>query len=242
MKSIYLISTAIIAVCYGYARIGSGHSAGPRSTGIAQCDGRSGCDRHRADDASSGCRTCRSPSPPSPPRACRNARSATRRPAFQHLAERDAGWRHALLRHVQVLSAYIRGIGANDFAFNLDPGVGIYLDGVYLARTVGREPGSAGRRADRGAARPAGHALRPQHDRRRDQHRHPCAGPTTSWSAAILPTGSFDRIRDPRHGRHPDFATPSRMASPAASTTATAMSGTFPIPDPLRPIANSRRL
>jgi iron complex outermembrane receptor protein len=36
-----------------------------------------------------------------------------------------------------VLSAYIRGIGANDFAFNLDPGVGIYLDGVYLARTVG---------------------------------------------------------------------------------------------------------
>jgi outer membrane receptor protein involved in Fe transport len=37
----------------------------------------------------------------------------------------------------QVLSAYIRGIGANDFAFNLDPGVGIYLDGVYLARTVG---------------------------------------------------------------------------------------------------------
>ena len=36
-----------------------------------------------------------------------------------------------------VLSAYIRGIGANDFAFNLDPGVGVYLDGVYLARTVG---------------------------------------------------------------------------------------------------------
>ncbi|MFM1887359.1 MAG: hypothetical protein RL026_2516 [Pseudomonadota bacterium] len=36
-----------------------------------------------------------------------------------------------------VLSAFIRGIGQNDFAFNLDPGVGIYLDGVYLARTVG---------------------------------------------------------------------------------------------------------
>lgn len=36
-----------------------------------------------------------------------------------------------------VLAAYIRGIGANDFAFNLDPGVGVYLDGVYLARTVG---------------------------------------------------------------------------------------------------------
>lgn len=36
-----------------------------------------------------------------------------------------------------VLAAYVRGIGQNDFAFNLDPGVGIYLDGVYLARTVG---------------------------------------------------------------------------------------------------------
>ncbi|WP_170234866.1 TonB-dependent receptor [Croceicoccus sediminis] len=36
-----------------------------------------------------------------------------------------------------VLSAFIRGIGANDFAMNIDPGVGIYLDGVYLARTVG---------------------------------------------------------------------------------------------------------
>jgi iron complex outermembrane receptor protein len=36
-----------------------------------------------------------------------------------------------------VLSAYIRGIGSNDFAFNIDPGVGIYVDGVYLARTIG---------------------------------------------------------------------------------------------------------
>lgn len=36
-----------------------------------------------------------------------------------------------------VISAFIRGIGSDDFAFNIDPGVGIYLDGVYLARTVG---------------------------------------------------------------------------------------------------------
>lgn len=36
-----------------------------------------------------------------------------------------------------VLAAYIRGIGSNDFAFNVDPGVGVYLDGVYLARTIG---------------------------------------------------------------------------------------------------------
>ena len=36
-----------------------------------------------------------------------------------------------------MLSAYIRGVGQDDFAFNLDPGVGVYLDGVYLARSVG---------------------------------------------------------------------------------------------------------
>ncbi len=37
----------------------------------------------------------------------------------------------------QVLSAYIRGIGQSDFAFNLDPGVGVYVDSVYYARTIG---------------------------------------------------------------------------------------------------------
>ncbi len=36
-----------------------------------------------------------------------------------------------------ILSAYIRGIGQNDFAFNLEPGVGVYVDGVYYARTLG---------------------------------------------------------------------------------------------------------
>lgn len=36
-----------------------------------------------------------------------------------------------------VLSASIRGIGQDDFAFNIDPGVGVYLDGVYVARTIG---------------------------------------------------------------------------------------------------------
>ncbi len=36
-----------------------------------------------------------------------------------------------------IISAYIRGIGQNDFAFNMEPGVGLYVDGVYYARTVG---------------------------------------------------------------------------------------------------------
>ncbi|HEY1724810.1 MAG TPA: TonB-dependent receptor [Steroidobacteraceae bacterium] len=36
-----------------------------------------------------------------------------------------------------VLSASIRGVGQDDFAFNLNPGVGVYVDGVFLARTIG---------------------------------------------------------------------------------------------------------
>ena len=36
-----------------------------------------------------------------------------------------------------VLAASIRGIGASDFALNIDPAVGVYVDGVYLARSVG---------------------------------------------------------------------------------------------------------
>jgi iron complex outermembrane recepter protein len=36
-----------------------------------------------------------------------------------------------------VLSASIRGIGQSDFAFNINPAVGVYVDGVYYARTIG---------------------------------------------------------------------------------------------------------
>ncbi|MFN4134089.1 MAG: TonB-dependent receptor [Novosphingobium sp.] len=36
-----------------------------------------------------------------------------------------------------VLGATIRGIGSSDFAFNIDPAVGVYIDGVYLGRSIG---------------------------------------------------------------------------------------------------------
>ncbi len=35
------------------------------------------------------------------------------------------------------VTAYIRGVGQNDFNLTIDPGVGIYLDGVYISRSVG---------------------------------------------------------------------------------------------------------
>lgn len=37
----------------------------------------------------------------------------------------------------QILTGFIRGIGQNDAAASLEPGVGVYVDGVYLARSVG---------------------------------------------------------------------------------------------------------
>lgn len=35
------------------------------------------------------------------------------------------------------LQAFIRGVGQFDFAVTTDPGVGVYIDGVYLARSIG---------------------------------------------------------------------------------------------------------
>jgi len=35
------------------------------------------------------------------------------------------------------LQIYIRGVGQNDFLFTTDPGIGIYVDGVYHPRTLG---------------------------------------------------------------------------------------------------------
>ncbi len=34
-------------------------------------------------------------------------------------------------------NVYIRGVGQDDFLFTTDPGVGIYIDGVYFPRTIG---------------------------------------------------------------------------------------------------------
>lgn len=34
-------------------------------------------------------------------------------------------------------SVFIRGVGQTDFVFTTDPGVGVYLDGAYIARSVG---------------------------------------------------------------------------------------------------------
>ena len=63
---------------------------------------------------------------------------------------------------------FIRGIGQTDPTSTVDPGVGLYIDDVYIGTAVGGTMDLAGHRQRAGAARPAGHAVRPQHHRRRD--------------------------------------------------------------------------
>ena len=83
------------------------------------------------------CRTCRSPITAFTAEAMQS-RGVTDIHALSNLTPNvnlDAG--APFSGDSSVLSASIRGIGQDDFAFNLDPGVGVYIDGVYLARTIG---------------------------------------------------------------------------------------------------------
>ena len=41
--------------------------------------------------------------------------------------------------HVSSVNVFIRGIGLQDHLITTDPGVGVYVDGVYLGRQVGLE-------------------------------------------------------------------------------------------------------
>ena len=71
----------------------------------------------------------------------------------------------------------IRGLGAPFGLTNdgIEPGVGLYIDGVFYARPGVGDARLPRRRADRSAARTAGHALRQEHDGRRHQRHHPQA-------------------------------------------------------------------
>ena len=40
--------------------------------------------------------------------------------------------------HTSSVNAFIRGIGLQDHLITTDPGVGVYIDGVYLGRQVGQ--------------------------------------------------------------------------------------------------------
>ena len=62
---------------------------------------------------------------------------------------------------------FIRGIGqgANFAEHSSDPGVGVYLDGVYIGRSVGKRPGYLRYQPGRGPAWSARYPVRQEHDR-----------------------------------------------------------------------------
>ncbi len=49
----------------------------------------------------------------------------------------DFNWTAPFSGSSNAASVFIRGVGQNDFLLTTDPGVGIYLDGVYISRSVG---------------------------------------------------------------------------------------------------------
>ena len=119
------------------------------------------------------CSTCRSRSPPSPATQLDKHRRARHHRHLDDHAQRHA--RRTSRGTNSTLTAFIRGVGQQD------PVAGLRGGRRHLSRRRLSQPSAGGgarhlrRRADRSAARAAGHALRPQHDRRRDQIRHPAA-------------------------------------------------------------------
>ena len=49
----------------------------------------------------------------------------------------DFNWTAPFSGSSNAASVFIRGVGQNDFLLTTDPGVGLYLDGVYISRSVG---------------------------------------------------------------------------------------------------------
>ena len=128
------------------------------------------------------------------------------------------------------LIAYIRGVGQTDFNFALEPGVGLYVDDVYLpdADRLAARPARPGSR--RNPARPAGHAGGTQLHRRRHQavlaaSRKARAAMSRSPTARIdrvdvRASGDFTLVDDKLFMRVAGVSARTAMAMSIASTTA----------------------
>ena len=90
---------------------------------------------------------------------------------------------------------YIRGVGQADVRPTYDPAVGVYVDGVFLGRMQGNNLDTMDVERAGSPARPAGHPVRQEHQRRRGEHRHAPAGPPrTSRGKVQLTGGSRSRF------------------------------------------------
>ena len=68
------------------------------------------------------------------------------------------------------LAASIRGVGLDDLEKTFEPTVAVSVDGVFYSSTAGAECGPVRRGSDRSPARTAGHSVRPEYHRGRNQH------------------------------------------------------------------------
>ena len=68
--------------------------------------------------------------------------------------------------------AYIRGVGQSDPLWGFEPGVGVYMDDVFIARPQGGLLDVYDVQSIRSPARPAGNALWEEHHWRRHQVQH----------------------------------------------------------------------
>jgi iron complex outermembrane receptor protein len=70
------------------------------------------------------------------------------------------------------INVYIRGVGQSDPLWGFEPGVGVYIDDVYLARPQAALLDVIDVRTIEVLRGPAGHALWKEHNRRGDQVHH----------------------------------------------------------------------
>ena len=112
-----------------------------------------------------------------------------------------------------VINFFLRGVGLNDFADANENPVAVYVDDVYRPASGGLEFPALRPAARRGAARAAGNAVRPQHDRRggplHQQAAHRRARRLTSISRTAVTTRSRRKRRSAARS-----ATPSRVGCP----------------------------
>ncbi len=109
-------------------------------------------------------------------------------------------------------AVYLRGVGQDDFAPTLEPGVGIYVDGVYVARTVGALLDILDIDRLEVLRGPQGTLFGPQHHRRRHQRHDEKAGAAVrrfrrgyrGYRRPVERQGGAQRAAD-RTGRRPDF-------------------------------------
>ena len=130
------LSLAIACAHVADDRLGAGRPAGRGATGSDGARSRRRWNRSRSPRASARkpCRKCRSRSPPSPPRRWTSCN-------IEDLGDLDAQvpnlTMYAARGSSSTITAYIRGVGQSDPLWGVDPGVGIYMDDVYIARPQG---------------------------------------------------------------------------------------------------------